>query len=162
MAVLPGHAVRRALAVLLATLPFAGCGAHRDSHPETVPVSGRVTFGGDGVADALVVFYPTTEGTAAAHATTDKNGRFALTSFRSSDGAVPGDYVVLITKQQVLNEMTPEESRAYYARTGTPPPLPTYKDLLPKKYGSHETTDLAVEVRNDQENDYEFVLHTGA
>lgn len=139
-------------------LMILGCGGRRDSRPATVPVSGRVTHGGEAVAEALVVFYPTTANAAAAQARTDADGRYELTSFRPSDGAVPGSYIVLVTKQLAENEMTPQESRAYFDRTGTPPPLPTYKDLLPKKYGSHETSGLTAEVTADGDNQLDFDL----
>ena len=143
-------------------LLLSGCAGTEDSHPATVPVSGRVVLGGEAVGDALVVFYPVAPNVAAAQATTDGNGEFHLTSFEPADGAQPGKYVVVITKQRVENEMTPAESRAYFARTGTPPPLPTYQELLPKKYSSHETSDLAVEVQVGQESHFNFELRSGS
>ena len=149
---------RGLLCVIGIGLLILGCGGRRDSRPATAPVSGRVLFGGEPVAEALVVFYPTTPHAAAAHATTDDNGKYVLTSFHPSDGAVPGSYIVLITKQQAMNEMTPQESRAYYERTGASPPLPTYKDLLPKKYGNHESSGLSAEVSAEGENQFDFEL----
>lgn len=153
--------IRRTSATLVGVVLLMGCGGRHDSRPPTSPASGRVTLGGEAVDRALVVFYPDMPNTAAAQATTDADGRFRLTTYRADDGAVPGKYTILVTKQLAENEMTPEESRAYYARTGAPPPLPRYRDLLPKKYNSHESSDLAAEVRMGKKNHFDLELRPG-
>src|SRR5688500_16957910 len=85
---------------LCVTLAFSsGCGK-QDNRPGRVPGTGIVLQKGHPVAEANVVFEP--QGTTpAATGKTDASGRFQLTSFDPSDGAVPGDYKVAIQKVQV-------------------------------------------------------------
>ncbi|QDU56692.1 hypothetical protein [Aeoliella mucimassa] len=146
---------------VLLTLIFgsvAGCGNKNDGRPQRVPVSGRVLLDGEAAAEAMVVFYPSNGSTPAAQGNTDAEGNFTLSTFDAKDGAVPGSYLVLVSKKHSDNELTGAESREYFARTGSPPPLPTYRDLLPAKFASHETTDLIAEVMATGENNFHFEL----
>ncbi len=89
------------LVVIFYTLPSAGRG--------TVPVEGVVTFEGEPLADANVIFNPQ-NGTVAATGKTDRQGRFKLSSFDPGDGAFPGPYVVTIVVPPILEDpITPME-----------------------------------------------------
>ena len=135
-----------------------GCGFQGDGRQPRVRVAGSVVCDGKPVDGARVIFYPVAEGLPAAHADTDAAGRFQLTTFDPQDGAVPGAYVAMVTKTETEGELTYEEGEAYFQRTGKPPPFPEVKNLLPAKYGSHETSDLRCEVVPDRTNEVPLQL----
>jgi hypothetical protein len=87
------------LAFSLVVLLLAGCGQKED-RPTVLPVKGVVSFKGAPVGGATVVFRPVGEGRGAA-GMTDAEGRFVLRTFEPGDGAMPGDYVVLVQKGEV-------------------------------------------------------------
>lgn len=117
---------------LVATL--TGCGA--EPGPETVPVSGVVLWKGEPVEGALVVFLPKNESDESmigAQAVTDAEGNFQLQTYvggaNLKDGIQPGNYVVTVTKLEVIQDMRRKP-----------------KNLLPGKYAAAATTDLAAVV----------------
>jgi hypothetical protein len=79
-------------AVLLAAL---GCGGK----DRPVPVEGVVTLDGKPIAGAAVVFTPEGRGRTAS-AETREDGSFRLTTFKDGDGAIPGNYKVLVTWEE--------------------------------------------------------------
>jgi len=87
------------VALAAAILPQAGgCGR---SARGTVPVSGRVTFGGAAPEKACVLVFvpePAADGSAtpqrAGTAETRPDGSFQASSFQSGDGLLPGTYAV--------------------------------------------------------------------
>ena len=81
--------VRLSLVILIG---LAGCGGGS----KTSPVSGVVLLDGKPVADATVQFVPQEKGRDAT-GQTDKSGEFAMTTFKSRDGVVPGEYKVVIS-----------------------------------------------------------------
>jgi hypothetical protein len=87
----------RYVALLVAT-GLVGCGG--PVKPAVAPVAGKVvTKGGKDCDGALVVFHASAPGQATAAkpvGTTGADGSFALTSFETNDGAIPGDYGVTI------------------------------------------------------------------
>lgn len=89
-------------------LAFSGCGK---SGPETVPVRGKVTFGGGPCpANGAVSFAPreVPEGLPRrpTSASFDTDGAFTVTSFDEGDGLVPGRYRVHIECWKVLPQAT--------------------------------------------------------
>jgi hypothetical protein len=83
---------------LLGLLVIAGCG-RRDV--ETVPVEGKITFGGEACPAAGAIYFVPTSVPAGlprrpASGAFDKDGRFRATSFQPGDGLVPGTYTVRI------------------------------------------------------------------
>jgi hypothetical protein len=135
-----------------------GCWFQGDGRQPRVRVTGSVVCDGKPVDGARVIFYPLAEGLPAAHGGTDAAGRFQLTTFDPQDGAAPGAYVAMVTKTEAEGELTYEEGEAYFQRTGKPPPFPEVKNLLPAKYGSHETSDLRCEVVADRTNEFPLQL----
>jgi hypothetical protein len=118
------HAALFALAA--ACMALAGC----SPPPRTVEVIGRVTHNGQPVEDALVVFVGNHRDDAPAHARTDADGRYRLTTFFESHdivrGAVPDrDYTVYIEKYlnysnvslpKIMASLGPEASLYRYLR----------------------------------------------
>jgi len=156
------------LAILLLPLALglplllSGCGKSKNSkNPETAKVTGTVKYKGDPVEGAIVTFLPAaskdmmSQGKGnAAYGTTDKNGNYTLKTFSPGDGAVPGSYIVTVTKfEQKAVESTPDVDSADYNPPGEndAPPKPPKNDL-PKKYEAIKTSDLKADVAAGTDN----------
>lgn len=156
----PGREARRAAVVswLLLSLTVApvGCSRfHEDDWsrkwPARVPAGGTVTFKGEPVDGATVVFVTQKDGRFYnAIGTTDSAGKFRLQTFRPQDGAVPGSHTVAITK------ITTSEKPADLPLEAGFTPIETWH--LPKKYRSPETSGLTAEVAAQGANDFTFAL----
>jgi len=122
------------------------------------PVTGVVTYQGSPVTGATVTFSPQGGGVRAAAATTDAQGNFQLTTLQSNDGAMPGEYRVVVTKIETTStEMTDEEMQKHIEKHGAPPTVES-KNLLPEKYAKRDTTDLTATVKQGEKNHFEFAL----
>ncbi|MDB5313076.1 MAG: carboxypeptidase regulatory-like protein [Gemmataceae bacterium] len=78
--------------IVLALAPLlAGCGKENP-----VKVSGTVTLKGQPVEGASVQFVPVAGGGRPAAGTTQTDGGFSLTTFQDKDGALPGEYKVVV------------------------------------------------------------------
>lgn len=130
---------RRQLVLFLALLPLLyGCGSWGGGgEPEkirssVVPVSGKLLqTNGRPVANGWVIFHPKDPPGNEAHAATQEDGTFHLSTFGKEDGAIPGRYVVTIERHP-------------HARTGP---------AVPKSYASAGTSPLTFEVKADGSND---------
>jgi hypothetical protein len=100
---MPGTALRSLTALFLpAVLPLVlmtGCSGTPEGRVAVYPVRGKVLYRGKPLADALVVFQPTTPakpGVDVPQPTgrTDAEGLFRLHTYEGSDGASAGDYLV--------------------------------------------------------------------
>ena len=139
--------VDASLCLLLALA--AGCGR---SLPATGSVSGRVTLDGKPLADAGVMFTPSSGGRPAS-GTTDEKGEYRLTTFAPADGALVGPHAVTVVKQDFSNRPT------------TPSGLPGGEGLrsgggrwiVPEHYSQPETSKLSAEVAAG-ENRFDFDL----
>lgn len=79
--------------VATAVLASLGCGGPG----KTYKVSGTVTLeGGAPVPNALVVFIPKGENGRVATGTTDSAGQYELSTFRTRDGAMAGEYKITV------------------------------------------------------------------
>jgi len=117
-----------------------GCGSR---NPATVPVTGTVTFNGTPVEGANVSFFGQ-QGRPAA-GVSDGQGRFRLMTFAPGDGALPGEYEVVVTKTEAPSE---DPNRPY----------PPVRSLLPERYGNRASSGLRASVRPDEKNDFTFEL----
>lgn len=88
------------LSLLVALTLSLGCSSEDSNRPKTYPVSGTVKLNGTVVEGATVTFQ-LTEGKENAIGSTDKTGKYTLSTFRPNDGAVAGQYKVSITKFDV-------------------------------------------------------------
>jgi hypothetical protein len=136
----------------------AGCGGEAQG-PTLHPVSGTVTYKGAPVANVQVSFV-NEAASRYASGTTDAEGKFQLMSFKENDGAIAGEHVVLVSKQEVV---TPPAG-------GDPPSMDEmYKNYeqttqktgdgsgeaggIPAKYATVDTSPLKQQVSADGPNE---------
>ena len=139
---------------------FAGCGGAEGAanRPPTYPASGLVTYNGQPVADAQVVFIPQQQQGKGAFARTNAQGEYKLSTFGDEDGAVAGAYYVTITKMEIppappaLDQDDPNYKEPGPRETQRPT-----KYLIPKKYTQATSSKLTAEVK-ESENRFDFAL----
>jgi len=135
------------LLLTLATLAlWAGC--QRGSVSGTVPVRGKVTYRGQPVGGATVMFLGGPESRPAV-AVTDASGEYHLQTL-DSDGALPGQYTVLVTKTDAPPADDRPVSMDEAAKNRGQPIQP--KQLLPAKYADPAKSPLKIEVIAGQAN----------
>ena len=126
---MPRPCARVVLLLFPLFLASAGCGNRSLSK-----VDGVVTLDGVPLQGALVSFVPVGQGRAAS-GLTDGDGYFRLTTFRTDDGALAGDYkvIVVLDNSERIPVTTDEERKA--ARVGTMSPQGKKKqaELMSKK-----------------------------
>jgi hypothetical protein len=143
-----------ALCLLCAPLMIIGCGP---GGPATVPVSGKVTKGGQGLPNITVSLIDAKNPNApSAAGTTDSTGAFtiALAGAVTKNGAPAGSYKVVLTGGGTAPIAGTEGSKPQgYGQSGgaggsTAPVLETPYD---KKWGNYETSPQTVEVKAGME-----------
>ena len=128
----------------------AGCSSSDDKtadRPQRTAVSGQVMFQGNLVAGASVILSPVGSGGKAASGVTDESGKYSLTTYESGDGAIPGEYQVMVLKVKAEQNTAPSEESADYKG----PPVVSIKTpgpehLIPAKYGNIATSGLRATV----------------
>jgi hypothetical protein len=122
------HLIRFFLAMLLLVMP--GCGSSKPSVPFG-NVRGRVTFDGQPLANAAVMFEPDTG--RPSYGMTSDTGEYTLRYRGQPWGAIAGRHRVRITTEGLVKD-SPDD------------PTPTVvKEKLPPKY--HSATALTAEVK---------------
>jgi hypothetical protein len=113
-----------------------------------VPVHGVVALDDRPLAGATVTFVPESPGAREAHAFSTADGSFHMTTYNPRDGAVPGEYKVVVTYVEPIPDLpagaTQEQAQqalTKWARTRKHPPL-----VVPETYGNAETTELRQKV----------------
>lgn len=141
----------------------AGCG----SKFPLSPVTGTVTYQGNPVPQATVVFQP--EGGPPATATTDAEGRFTMNT-SGSVGVMPGNALVMITALEPLDHelnaanVDPDfgtEDPAAFESSLTAADIEKMarrRSLIPAKYGHPQTSGLTAQVKPGERNDFPFDL----
>ena len=133
------------LAVALVLLP-SGCGGKY----KPVPVEGIVTLDGKPLEGATVSFVPADGAGRPAGGLSDAEGVFQLTTFKEDDGALPGNYRVVVRKTEghtALKDTLPGEDKdaaEHYRRLVDA--KKRKKTLLPGVYGDEATTTLRCQV----------------
>ncbi len=148
---------RRARRIGLALLLLAVAGCSGRYTP--VPVSGVVTLDDKPVEGAMVYFYAVGDDKEGrpAFGSTDKEGRFRLSTMGHEDGALRRQYKVVVHKfiPTLPNLKTPDfpntpEGKAqrddFNYRNFEAKGIQPYKNALPAKYGNSETTPLSSNV----------------
>ncbi|HJT31296.1 MAG TPA: carboxypeptidase-like regulatory domain-containing protein [Pirellulales bacterium] len=169
-----------AMMMLAALVCCAGCG---EPSPY-VPVHGTVTYQGEPVEGATVVFTGKGERGRAAADFTDAEGHFELWTYVNSDftadGAIPDDYDVYLEKRGPRRRvkvqpgarkardlpqdgsMAPDEVlRLVYqglVDPGGPPIMLPGESLIPERYCIPNKSLFQVTVERDKPNEFKFVL----
>jgi hypothetical protein len=131
--------------VALLGVVLIGCGGSG-----IAPVRGVVTLEGAPVAGATVLFMPDGPGGGRpASGFTASDGTFRLTTYKPDDGALPGDYRVLIQKTEAANDPGAAE-RAALERAKDKIEEKSLqkrrKPTLPEAYAKFDTTPLRCSV----------------
>jgi len=148
---------------LIAVAGLSGC-TKQPSRPKTYQVHGTVTFNGKPVEGATVTFVSKEGATGepkpqAATAITDSNGRYAIGTFATGDGAIPGEYLVKVTKyrttqqQQSVGNDPESQMQAYLQYQQGKQQQAGPQNELPAKYENEKTSGLFITV---QPNDNTF------
>ncbi len=142
----------------LALAAMVGCGGSGGGagnntpleQKKTVPARGVVTFKGKPLDKASVVFMPLEDGkTLPARGNTDGVGSFVLSTYGKDDGAPVGKYRVTVSANFAV-EIEPGVL--------APEPEGGFKSPIPTKYANPKTTDILVEVKDGDPNDFKIEL----
>jgi hypothetical protein len=125
-------------AALLCAAVCLGC-----TQSDTVPVTGVVTLDGQPAAQAEVLFNPKTGRMASG--VTDDQGRFALSTAKPNDGAMPGEYIV------TLFEYYPPDKPPKM-----PPPGQPLPSRFPPKYADPAKSPLTATIERGKPNEFQF------
>ncbi len=123
--------------LLFGLLAIIGCA--KDPHPERFPVSGTVKFSdGQPVRTGIVEFIPV-DGSLTATGQIETDGTYQLSTIANEDGAVPGDYIVVV-KQFIFYDKIPEHKHDHGGDVDT-----VYADerTTPFKYQVKEGKNVA-------------------
>lgn len=146
------------LAVLLAGCGSDGGGA---AGAPVFPVNGVVKLNGQPVVGADIVFN-LKDGSGSSFGRTDAKGSYQLTTRRSNDGALPGDYLVSIAKAEEApandEANIPQDSPNYNPFVGKGVATrPKPKSGMPAQYGDTKTSGLTARVL-EEKNTIDFDL----
>lgn len=144
------------LAAALAAVAIAGCGGGDSwtaNQPATVEACGYVKMNGQPVEGAAVTFAPVS-GKHAASAVTDSSGYFELRAFKSKEGAVPGQYMIAVSKTEEIPEseqkkvkFDPGEDKEHADEAaGGGEVMAGWRNVLPQQFASPATSGLKMEV----------------
>ncbi|MDR2439247.1 MAG: carboxypeptidase-like regulatory domain-containing protein [Planctomycetaceae bacterium] len=124
--------------------------------PQTEYVEGNVTFNGQPLPKALVVFHPVNNTGIPASGTTDEQGIFRLTSLRGgvkNAGAVAGEYRVTVSR----NKDEPSSFREEKSADDRISKVPIFESLIPVKYNNPTKSGLTVTVEKKR-NQFQLSL----
>jgi hypothetical protein len=135
---------------------FIGCSPSSKRNLPVEYVEGIITMDGVPLDNAFVLFVPKTEGQGeAASGYTNAQGKYTLTSLNGNlnKGALPGDYIVLITKtiSVPITGAVHEEGDA---------PLEESKSFVPAVYNNRSKPLLEVTVVVKGKNMFNFDVKT--
>ncbi len=138
-------AIRTSLALLAAVYLAAGAGCG-PKHPQTAPVSGRVTYQGRPLTTGRIAFQP--EQGRPAIGDIGPDGTYRLTTFEPGDGALPGHYRVTVESMRVTGTVAPPpKSLAEEGRSKSRQGRHAVEWLAPEKYARLPSTPLTAEVK---------------
>lgn len=151
------------LASLMALVLLVGCAPSGPTNrPDTVDVTGTVTYNDVPVSGATVTFKPQDPDGRGATGRTDDSGVYQMTTFEPNDGVIPGEYNVTVTK--TVGAETPQgDVEVDLDNTGDdlsepPPETDGPQVMLPEKYADASTSGLTATVTADGENKFDFQL----
>ena len=154
--------VRWLLCVSIGCVGLAGCGKAQRWPALTEPTTAIVRLDGKPLEGALVMLGPVGKGYSS-QGTTAADGKATLTTFCRGDGAVAGDYKVLVSLQETrdnpaLKLPDPAIDREAYnlARDQAAQAGKSFylvRELLPQRYVSFDTSGFDAEIRRGVANE---------
>ncbi len=126
------------------------------SRPKPVKAGGVVTYQGAPLAGATIILASSNPKQRPATSMTDSSGSFQLMTYQPGDGAVPGEYGVIIKKLDDGGAPItdgPSDSEP----AGKPAPL-TAKHALPEKYLDPTVSKLSATIKSGESNRLQFDL----
>lgn len=160
-----------AVVTLMAAVSCLTTGCSKGTNLPTVSVSGTVTYKGQPLDGAEVGFVPTSPDGKPANAVTDPQGNFTLQTYlggtKQVSGAMPGDYTVVIRKEEHASAgngppppADPEELRKQMQQRSSgqsnAPPGP--KLLTPEKYSATASSPFKATVKPSGNEPFKFEL----
>jgi hypothetical protein len=150
--------------VLSLVILFQGCGggAGTEGRQKVYPVTGKVTFSGGPVVNALVSFSPKGQQPVAV-GRTDDSGVYQLTTYDRNDGAAEGDYTVLVSKSSSSADTAPPAhgvnvTTPHQHTSGRKAKKASDEAMLPVKYTDVGKSGLTFTVKAEGENHYDIDL----
>jgi hypothetical protein len=136
-------------------LPTLLIGCNHGGLPGLAPAAGVVTLNGVPVDGATISFAPTSGNPDArsAAATTDKEGKFVVTTLNFGDGILPGEYQVLVTKTTGTGGEGSDEREGGGGRDDR-----QIVNHVPLKYANKTTSDLSVSISPKGDKNIELKL----
>lgn len=148
----------------VAAIVLGGACNRGTTKPKTYPVTGTVTMNGQPVAGATVTFTPKEPagpgqaGPQAASAVTDDQGRYQIGTFAKGDGALPGEYLVSVTKYEGGGPTGGGSGSEEEYRPPVPgEEVPVPKNVLPAQYANPNSSGLSFKVEA-KSNTYDITL----
>jgi hypothetical protein len=145
--------------VAVCSAMLGGCGS--GGRAPLAKTTGVVKFDGQPVEGVKVTFLPKESTAMFSHGTTDKEGKFTMSTYGLNDGAIVGKHNVIVSKVEVSeeNKLDPAEmSKTGYGGAGYqnmmgPGKKKEAKNELPKKYTDAKTSGIEVTVELGQNNE---------
>ena len=146
-------ALRGTLILLPLLVLVVGCPSGGGGQLPTFSVTGKVTQNGSPVPGASITFSPVDNSKPAAWGRSDAQGMYTLSTYGSGDGAVAGDYKVMVSKSAPGSTGSNEVAHDPTGQN-VPSGPPSHNSagggaggaaggsLLPEKYASAATTPL--------------------
>lgn len=135
-----------------------GCGESTDAfkaaRAKTVPASGKITYNGQPLAEAVIVFTPDGGVGVAANAFSNSEGGFVLSAYPGEAGAVPGTYKVTVSKMSPPPDVQTDEA----SHDAPPSGGPKQKSLIPERYSNPGKSGLEVTIPGDSAGVNNIVL----
>lgn len=143
--------LKTAMGMLLSVVLLTGCSSEGENGQLPVfPVSGKIMVDGKNPKDAVVMLYNLENNKVAKEpilprpkAVVREDGSFAISTYRTGDGAPEGEYVMVVTWKGDLKEYDQDDDEEVIDR------LP---ELVPKEYTLPVKSKLRVTVKKDEEN----------
>lgn len=154
------------VAIVASLVVAAAVGCSKSRIKGLVPAEGTVVFNGAPVEGASVMFAPKkidpSSQAGSASATTDKNGKFKMTTLDPGDGLFPGEYYVTVSKDRVEGGPTLEDARRspdeFKGASKVEVSEQTTIRELPAKYSDMNASGLDVEIPAGGKKDVTFNL----
>ncbi len=142
---------------------IVGCGGGAADRPPLTPVSGTIMYNGNPIGGATVSFWAE-KAPRPATGVTDASGKFKLSMFEPNDGAMAGENVITVTKNEAPaapnnNDMTamlndPAKRASMMAKENSKKNEKPKKPEVPAKYSERGTSPLKETVNNSGTNDF--------